>query len=199
MRNPWLSLATVGTAAAVAVLAVAGCLFDPRNPESSGGNTVVCFSPVPADQENEVFFNVEGALRCKIASTYQLQFAPDFLFTPAPSVESSFPAAFGDDWTYDDEVRFAGTLLSTADTLIADLDFFIYEETRTGTGGNLVSYEADYRVRYVPRGGSASTYRGKALYTLRATGGNFVLLGWEEREPGEGNLAFGQLRGELYQ
>ena len=156
MRIPWRSRSMLVVLLAVTCVAPAGCLFEPRQSESSGGNTVVCFSPVAADQENEVFYNVEGALGCKIANTYGLQFASDFIFKPPASVKDAFPAAFGDDWTKDDEVRFAGTLFATADSLVANLDAFIHEETRTGTGGNEVSYEADYVVRYVPRGGTAT-------------------------------------------
>jgi hypothetical protein len=199
MEIPWRRPSMPVAVVMVAVATAAGCLFEPRTPESSGGNTVVCFSPVPADQDNEVFYNVEGALGCKIANTYQVQFASDFIFVPAPSVAANFPAAFGDQWTFEDEVRFVGTLFSTADSVVSNLDAFIYDETRTGTGGNLISYEADYFVRYVPRGAEASVYRGRAKYTLRTVGGNFVISSWVEFEPGQGDLAFGQLRGELYQ
>lgn len=180
---------------AAGLLVVGGCLFEPR--ESEQGGTVFCFQPIPAYQDAGAFVNVEGSLRCKLADTYLKQFAPEFLFIPAPSVAAANPAAFADPWTIDDETNFAGRLAATADSIIANLDLHVDESTRNGS--DPVSYVADYVVRYVPFVGPPSVYRGKAEYTLRKLGGTFVISGWEEREPAQGDLAFGQLRGELYQ
>jgi hypothetical protein len=182
--------------AAALVCSGAGCLFEPRTPESGGG-TDICFQPIPANVEKDVFVNLNGSLKCKLSASYQVQFADNFVFIPAPSVAASFPQAFLDPWTLASEKTFSDRLFSQADSIVVDLRQTVDASTLNGT--DPVSYEATYFLRYKPRGGLATVYRARARYTLRTVGGTFRLTQWEDFEPGPGLLTLGQLRGELFQ
>jgi hypothetical protein len=173
----------------------AGCLFEPRHPESGSGGGV-CFDPVTAIHEDAVFVNLEGALRCKIGGTYVTQLSDNFLFKPAASVAQDYPSVFADPWDKARETNFINTLLSRADSVSADLNATEVPGTRNGS--DPVSFEASYVFRYVPVGGSATKYEGHAIYTLATEGRTtFSLVEWEELEPGTGQTALGTLRGAL--
>lgn len=179
---------------ALAALAT-GCFLEPRRPDS-GGTAEVCFESFPSREFPLVFQNLDGAYACLQQDTIEDQLADDFQFIPAPSVEAAFPGVFV-DWNAATESDWLSNLFSSTDSLITTLRVAdVQAPSGDSTFGPLI-VEASYRVRHVPRGGTAIVYRGEAFYTLRVVATNWVLATWQEKESPLGQTPLGNLRGGL--
>lgn len=179
--------------AATASALIAGCFFEPRRPDS-GGTAEVCFESFRSIDFGLVFENLDGAYACLQQDTIEDQLSAEFTFKPAPSVEAQFPNVF-DDWDAATESAWLSSLFAGTDSLIAELRI---EDVQAPSGEltfGPVIVEASYRVRHVPRGGTAIVYRGEAFYTLRVVATNWVLETWEEKESPVGQIPLGNLRG----
>lgn len=185
------SMRVLGWLLLVAGAAGAGCLFEPRTPET-GGTGEVCYRAIPQAQQLNVYANLDGALRCLQARTYLDQLAEDFVFVPSPGVQSQFPELFPDpetSWTRDQEEQFLDRLFSDADAIVS----LIYEEVQPPTGGNEPLYEGRYSIK-VTVDGSEIEYTGEAFFTLRQERTAWFILRWEEKES---ENPFGELRAAL--
>lgn len=153
---------------------LAGCLFDPREPEAGSG--VACFVATSAEQPIQVIANLDGSLRCLQASDYKRQLSPEFVFIAAPSVQASYPELFGPDgsWGVDEENQFI-------DTLSGDVESRLLEQLIDRSGTSEVLFEAEYRVT-VTADGSEILYTGEAFYTFRQEQTVWVMVRWEEKE-----------------
>jgi len=172
---------------------IGGCFFEPRDPDS-GGTAQVCFESFPSREFGLVFQNLDGAYACLQQDTIEDQLAADFTFKPAPSVEAQFPNVF-DNWDAATESAWLSSLFAGTDSLLARLRITdVQPPSGDATFGPLV-VEASYRVRHVPRGGTAIVYRGEAFYTLKVVATNWVLETWEEKESPVGQIPLGNLRG----
>lgn len=177
---------------------LAGCLLEPRDPDPIT-DVEVCFQSFPSREFQLVFENLDGAYACLQQGTIEDQLGEEFLFLPAPSVKSNYPEVFATPWTLSREQAWLSTLFAGTDTLVAQLRLSDVNPPSGNFSSGPLVVEAAYRVRYVPRGGTAIVYEGEAFYTLRVVATNWVMTKWEEKESAVGELPFGNLRGGLSQ
>lgn len=175
----------------VVLATAAGCIFEPRTPET-GGTGEVCYRAIPQALERNVFSNIDGALRCLQARTYLDQLAEDFVFVPSPGVQSQFPALFPDpqsSWTREQEEQFLDRLFSDADAIVA----FVYEQVQPPSGGTEPLFEGRYSIK-ITVDDNEIEYTGEAFFTLRQERTAWFILRWEEKES---ENPFGELRAAL--
>lgn len=175
----------------IAVAGAAGCIFEPRTPET-GGTGEVCYRAVPQAQELNVFANLDGALECLQARTYLDQLSEDFVFVPSPGVQTQYPGLFPDpetSWTREQEEQFLDRLFSDADAVVS----MIYEQVQPPSGGTEPLYEGRYSIK-ITSDGSEIEYTGEAFFTLRQERTAWFILRWQEKES---ENPFGELRAAL--
>lgn len=167
-------LRRIGLAAAGLVLGLAGCLFDPRDPEEGGGEA--CFVAVAAETPGQVIENLDGSMECLQSADYMRQISPEFVFIPSASVQADYPELFasGVVWGQEQENEFIDTLSGDVDSSL-----LLREIERSGTSEVLI--EAEYRVT-VAAEGSEIEYTGEAFYTFRQEQTVWVMVRWEEKE-----------------
>lgn len=171
----WRSrVSLAGALSLVLAAGLAGCLFDPRDPEVEAG--APCFVATPAEQPEQVVANLDGSLRCLQPPEYKRQISPDFVFIPAPSVLAAYPDVFAEDgtWSQTEEYQFI-------DTLSGEVESSLLERVIDRSGTAEVLIEAEYRVT-VSADGSQIEYTGEAFYTFRQEQTVWVLVRWEEKE-----------------
>ena len=181
----------IGAGAGLVLLSVAGCIFEPREPES-GGTGEVCYEAVPQNEQINVFANIDGALECLQARTYLDQLSDDFVFVPSPGVQAQFPDLFPDPeaWGVEEEEQFLDRLFADAETVQAS----VYEQVQPPTGGSEPLYEGRYSITVINRDGSQIEYTGEAFFTLRQERTAWFIVRWEEKAS---DSPFGQLRAQL--
>lgn len=192
MRRPThlvARLALVGLAATVA-----GCLFEPREPESGGGP--VCFEKITQESELNIFANLDGSLRCRQSQTYLEQFTEDFVFVPAPSVLAQNPQLDPNSptaWNLEKETQFVDLLFTSAtDTIFSD----VYDQVTPPQGSTEILFEGEYSITVVESDGSEIEYSGVALYTMRQERAIWLISRWEELES---SRPLGELKTSLVQ
>lgn len=160
--------------AGVLLVALSGCLFDPREPEAGGGDA--CFVADAAVTPDQVLVNLDGSLECLLASVYIRQLSPEFVFIAAPSVQAAYPELFPVEgaWGQLREGQFIDALSGEVESRL-----LLREIKRSGTAEVLI--EAEYRV-VVSADGSQIEYTGEAFYTFRQEQTVWVMVRWEEKE-----------------
>ena len=173
------------------VVLLAGCLFDPRDPEGEPG--AACFVPVVATQDpDQVIDNLDGSLECFQPGDYEFQLSEEFVFIPAPSVEATHPDLFPFEgaWGREQEIAFAQELLSNQSQDL-ESSLLLRQIERSGTAEVLI--EGEYLLT-LSANGSQFVYTGEAFYTFRQENTVWVMVRWREKEA---DNPLGALKAEL--
>jgi hypothetical protein len=197
----------VGAAPALALLAViavlAGCsLFEPRDPEESGGGGAIpCLTRTTADS---VIANVEANYaRTAGIGCYASGLSEVFAFHPDPadSIEAGQPGGVSPyaNWNAEVESRVAVNLASDASTrpesLLVSFDGE-YAPRDVAPDGRTETRHYTYRIRYWSRQLAAVAYgQGLADITLVRGNDNFwTITVWLDKRDTSGNPTWGRLR-----
>jgi hypothetical protein len=170
---------------------LAGCIFEPRQPEGEPG--APCFEAITAPNDPlEVIFNMDGAIECGQNFDYLRQISEDFVFIAAPSVQANHPDLFPveDAWGKSQEDLFISALQDSSNQ---DLDSRLLLRLIERSGTTEVLIEAEYLLT-ISAGTSQFVYTGEAFYTFRQENTVWVMVRWEEKES---DLPLGALKAEL--
>ena len=173
------------------LVVLAGCIFEPRQPEGEPG--APCFEAITAPTDPlEVIFNLDGSLECLQDLDYLRQLSEEFVFIPAPSVQANHPDLFPveDAWGKSQEESFI-TAFSGIDDQEVESSLLLRLIERSGVSEVLI--EAEYLLT-ISAGTSQFVYTGEAFYTFRQENTVWVMVRWEEKES---DLPLGALKAEI--
>jgi len=182
-------------ALAVLLLAVSGCIFEPRepNPPSSGEETTWVVPYTPGD----VFLNLASGFAGSSNSNYERSLHDDFTFKPLPADEAQLGSDVFADWTKQVELqvltRLKGEYSSKRSIRFGDENGQL-EKVKEEVG--LVIYEGEYRIE-LDQGGATEVYSGIARLTVEQTSLGWMLKEWEDLDVNGNYPTSGNLRGRL--
>jgi hypothetical protein len=177
------------------LVASAGCIFEPREPESpqsdDEGTWIVPKGP------KDVFRNLASGLEAAGNSNYERSLAETFTFIPRDQDRLQFPAGTFDNWTKAVEMDVLNRIKSD------------YQGTRTAQYGDengnfpkediqvgLAEFEGPYQWT-IDRGDGSDpeVYAGTARFFLEQGTSGWVLVRWEDVDVIESYPTSGNLRG----
>lgn len=177
------------------VVSCAGCLFEPRDPELPGTNTIDYLPPLSTDN---VLGNLERALAGGDPSGYERMLSDDFVFVPDSGALSNYPDVDWDGWGKDQEVAWVGSFLGNVESVTADLQA---EEFGDEPGTSSAELRYVYALTVTEIGDSQVLYRAQATLEFHIDGTEWRLTRWTdeqgETDPDSGALlpSLGQRRG----
>jgi hypothetical protein len=180
---------------------IAGCLFDPRDPENPGDTEEGCW--VLPNAPKDVFLNLKCGIESSGNSAYEQSLEPSFFFTPlaTDSIELERSLGFNifADWTRDVEIEVVSNIKSTypakRTAQFGDEEGnFEIENIEVGTAW----FEGVYILAFDAGGGAKiDTFSGKArFYVIQSTQG-WVLRRWEDVDVNGNYSTSGRLRGTM--
>jgi hypothetical protein len=180
------------------LLALSGCIFEPRTPEPPSLGTTVSYNPRTSPRN--VWENLQISLQNNDSFGWEENVSVDFTYWPDTEAENEFPGAF-DGWNYEREKAFINNFYAAGVTNAAKMrndDFNVPEPS----GTEVVWEGVIYYVRVTdPNDGSEIRYRASALVTFRLEGNFWYIYRWEdqtgESDPDSGQIlpSLGVLRG----
>ncbi len=180
----------------LAAIAPAGCIFEPRTPETPGGGSDQYPWIVPT-RPKDVFVNLTSGLASNLDSNYERSLDQAYTFIPSADAENIYPGSF-DGWTKAVELdvlaRIKTLYVGERTVQFGDANLnFTHEDERVG----LAIYEGTYTITLNIGDGSVETYAGIARFTIIQGTQGWVLSIWEDIEPSGTNPTSGILRGAL--
>lgn len=187
--------AAITTLVLAVVLAVGGCLFEPREampPLDEGeGDWVTPKTP------KDVFLNLTTGLAAVGNSNYERSLADEFTFIPRDQDRNSFPSGTFDNWTKEVEMdvitRVKGDYQGERVAQFGDEDGnFPKEDIQVGWA----EFEGPYRWTLDRGDGSdPEVYTGTARFFILEGTSGWVLVKWEDVDVIETYPTSGNLRG----
>lgn len=170
---------------------VAGCgLFDPRDPEDTGGVDQVPW--IPPTSMALALQNMETTIEAKSITNYDRSLAQEFEIEPdfsdaqeAPDIVSRFA-----EWGREDEVTAMAEILSN------DGDVSLLWTVRDSiTSSSTEAYYEDLGYRLVFQSGTKETvFSGKVDLHFLEDNGQWFVTRWVDKRDGSGNTTWGMLR-----
>ena len=171
---------------------LAGCLFDPRDPDEPGVGGDECW--IVPNSPKDVFSNLDCGLVSAGNSSYDRSLADDFTFIPKPGDEG---AGSFDDWGKQQELDVLNRLKSEFQgerTARFGDDEGIFEKENVSVGR--AEYQGRYLITLDPGDGTGpQVYGGKAIFIIVETSTGWVLQSWEDYDVLESYPTSGILRG----
>ncbi len=186
--------AVFGLILAVFALAMGGCIFEPREPETPGGFVITYLDP---SRPENVIANIEKAMSNMDPAGYERSISEDFTYEPDSGTEASYPDVDWTTWNREKEIAFMNDFLGNVQGVTVDLQAEVRQSSWSGS-------EAELRYIYsaeVDESGSQVPYRALVTLEFKLDGTFWVLYRWfdeqGEQDPDSGaNLpSLGQRRG----
>ena len=183
------------------LLAVGGCLFEPRVPEPPTSGVTVPYLPRNTVAKN-IWANLQLALNNSDSFGWEENVSPDFRYYPDQEAEQQFPGLF-DDWNKENEMAFITNLFNSGVKIVAEMrddDFDIPDDSGVEVEWIGVIYFLDVTTI---SDGSQSRFRASARITFRLEGNFWYIYSWTdqqgESDPDTGALlsGMGVLRGSF--
>jgi hypothetical protein len=193
-------------AAALLAAALAGCFFDTRTPEDSGGSDTTATRWKPAITPAILVSNIEVTFEDRQIDFYRRAFRTDFLFQPDfqdsldYATQGRFPFA---GWDASVEEQVTEIVMNTADKIA--LTFSSLSPPDSVAGADTVRIRKTYAFSLVNQDSvdgalvtvDSAFYKGTATFYMRNEAGDWALYRWGDTRPGEPELSsWGRLRAE---
>ncbi len=182
--------------AAVAILAVGGCIFEPRTPEPPTGEEI---KYLPRTEPGNIIANIEIAFNNRDVAGYGDLVSGGFVYQPDDQTRAEYPGVAWDAWGQEQEMAFAQGLFGRVQQIQMSLpDSVIFNEP----GASPLRWDLIYLVK-VFENGSETRYRGRAIFELVLEGAFWYVARWEdlsgEPDPDGGGIlpTMGALRGAI--
>ena len=183
----------------LSVLVLAGCIFNPRDPEPPSVGSVVSYNP--RNSPRNVWENLQISLQNNDSFGWEENTSADFIYIPDTGAANQFPGVFT-GWNYEREKSFINNFYSTPGVSnlakMRNDDFNVPEPS----GTEVVWEGVIYYVRVTDTNdGSEIRYRASAMITFRLEGNFWYIYRWEdqtgESDPDSGQIlpTLGVLRG----
>lgn len=174
----------------------AGCLFEPRDAEPPGGNTI---NYIPDSEPGAVLENLDKALAGLDASGYLQRLGPEFRYIPDSQTLSDYPGVDWENWNRAREEAFISAFINNVDAIESALtDEALFDDW----SGSTAEWEMIYSLRVTTPGSTQPTpYRGRAFFKFEIVDTFWRLVEWRdvqgEADPGGGGTlpTSGALRG----
>lgn len=188
-RRPSASRALIG---GLALLLVAGCLFEPREPEKpgNGGTEIVWVPPITL---GNALGNIKRALEAKQTINYGRAFSQaEFIHVLDQADEAELGQNEFEDWSAtQEEQRMAGILSSTTATLTV---FWVPQDSIQESADVRWYDDLNYRLSFRGPAGTVEYSGIVDLYFEDDGTGQWYISRWEDRRDGSSNRTWGWLR-----
>jgi hypothetical protein len=191
-----------GSAALVlpGLLAVAGCLFEPREPELPATGEEIDY--IAQSSPQNVWANLEKSLENTDATGWERNISQqEFLYEPDDQAREQFPGVYAQPWDLPREIAFIGNFYNSGVTISAQLRNDDFEVPGT-SGGESLWEDVIYDITVTNDvDGSSVRYRGRADIYFRLEGNFWYVYRWIDNggeSPPEGGASLqtmGVIRG----
>jgi len=178
--------------------AVAGCFFEPRDPEPPASGTPVVY--LPRGEAENVVANAEIALNARDAAGWDDAIGENFAYHPDDQTSNvDYPDVDWDNWDRSREMAFVASFFASVNQVQMDLNQTVQSVEELGGGAEL--WTLVYFMTVTTSQGTQTKYSGRAELTLRLIGSYWFIDDWRdlegETDPDTGGLlaTMGSVRG----
>lgn len=165
---------------AVSVL-VAGCLFEPRDPEPP---ETAAIDYLPRSSAANVWENCRLALTNKDSGGWDTAVSENFTYVPDGATESNFPGVAWGAWDKTVEMEFIGNWFASGVTIASEASQWkdpASASTPDGSGG-FAEWDVTYFLEVTDSFGSTTRYRGRAILEFELEGSYWYLSYWRDEQ-----------------
>ena len=159
-------------------LALGGCLFEPREPETPSSGSI---QYLPRSSAANVWENCRLALVNKDVGGWDTNVSPAFIYIPDTDTRGAYPGVDWDNWGKDAEMAFINAWFATDVTIEADL---LDEAINTPDGaGGVAEWDLIYLINVTDnQSGGVTRYRGRAIIRFDIPATYWFVSFWHDEQ-----------------